>query len=416
MAIKPIRQTKSARTANQLNNSNISKKPKPSTQAVSRTPINRANATLSKRRRGFGKFDFPYFVLVLVLVVIGIIMMFSASYSYSYSTYDGNSYHMATKQIYYALIGVVGMLIVSYFDYHVFYNKVIVWGLYIFGIVLLVAVLLLGTPIRGARRWIFGFQPSDVVKFILIITMAYLVVKRTKQMKYMFKGLVPPFVLLGIICALMMQQPHLSGTVLMITIALAILFVGGAKTHHLLIIGGVGVLALVIVVFGLMDDGIDYFKDRFLGFFDPFADVGGKTYQTYQSLLTIGSGGFFGVGLGNSRQKYFLPDAHNDFVYAIVCEELGFLGGFVILLLFILLIARGFYIAVKSRDRFGMLVAVGISTQIGMQALLNIAVVTNAVPNTGISLPFFSYGGTALIMQLLQVGVLLNISRQSAIE
>ncbi len=409
MAVKPNKQRKTART------SNLTIQSGSGSAAISRTPVNSARAAV-KRRRGFGKFDFPYFILVLILVVIGIIMMFSASYAYSYKEYEGDSYHMATRQIFFALLGIVGMLIASYFDYHIFFNKFIVVSMYVLGIGLLVAVLAFGTPIRGATRWIWGFQPSDVVKFILIVTMSFMCVYRARKMRYFVKGLVPPFILLGIICALMMKQPHLSGTVLMIVIAISILFVGGAKTHHMLLVGIVGVVALAIIVFGLMDDGIDYFKDRIVGFIDPFADVGDQTYQTYQSLLTIGSGGFFGVGLGNSRQKYFLPDAHNDFVFAIICEELGFFGGFVILLLFVLLIARGFYIAVKARDKFGMLMAIGISVQIGMQALLNIAVVTNAVPNTGISLPFFSYGGTALIMQLLQVGVLLNISRQSAIE
>ncbi len=195
------------------------------------------------------------------------------------------------------------------------------------------------------------------------------------------------------------------------------MFVGGVRIAHLLAVGAVGVTGLVGVILYLMNEkGVGYFQVRIQSWLDPFSDSMANTWQTQQSLIAIGSGGIFGLGLGNSRQKYlYLPEAENDFVFAIVCEELGFIGAVTVILLFTLLIFRGFYIATKSPDKFGMMLAVGITTQFGIQALLNIAVVTNTIPNTGISLPFFSYGGTAFLMQLGEMGILLNISRHASV-
>ena len=224
--------------------------------------------------------------------------------------------------------------------------------------------------------------------------------------------------MLGIIAMLMMMEPHLSGTVLICIIGVTLMFVGGVKFSHLFGTGIVGVAGMVALVFyKIENEGFTYFEKRIQSWRDPFADVSDATYQTCQSLIAIGSGGLFGLGLGESRQKYmYLPETKNDFVFAIICEELGFIGAVTVILLFVLFVFRGLYIASKAPDKFGMLVAVGLTVQIGIQAFLNMAVVSNLIPNTGISLPFFSYGGTALVMQLAQMGVLLNISRQAMLE
>ena len=232
-------------------------------------------------------------------------------------------------------------------------------------------------------------------------------------------GILPFGILLGIVVVLLMLQPHLSCTILICAIGVCLMFVGGVRWKHIFILCllGVGALALIVYMKTQGEDGFTYFQTRFQSWLDPFSDEKGGTWQTCQSLVAIGSGGLFGLGLGGSRQKFmYLPESQNDFVFSIVCEELGFIGAVTIILLFVLLIIRGFYIASKAKDRFGMLITIGITVQIGIQAFLNIAVVSNLIPNTGISLPFFSYGGTALIMQLAEMGIILNVSRQSSIE
>ena len=196
------------------------------------------------------------------------------------------------------------------------------------------------------------------------------------------------------------------------------MFVGGVRWKHIGILGVIGVIGIVaLVLVKIKSDGFTYFETRFQSWLDPFSDEKGGTWQTTQSLIAIGSGGLFGLGLGGSRQKFmYLPESQNDFVFSIVCEELGFIGAVTVILLFALLVIRGLHIASKSRDKFGMLIALGITVQIGVQAFLNIAVVSNLIPNTGISLPFFSYGGTALVMQLAEMGIVLNVSRQASMD
>ena len=210
-----------------------------------------------------------------------------------------------------------------------------------------------------------------------------------------------------------MLEPHLSCTILIGLIGMTLIWVGGAKLRHFLILLGVGAGAVIGIVLILsIFEGYSYFSTRIQSWLDPFSDSQGGTWQTCQSLIAIGSGGLFGLGLGESRQKFlYLPETKNDFVFSIVCEELGFVGALTVVLLFALLIFRGFHIATHAQDKFGMLVAVGFTMHIGLQAFINIAVVSNLVPNTGISLPFFSYGGTALILQLSEMGIVMNISR-----
>ena len=239
-----------------------------------------------------------------------------------------------------------------------------------------------------------------------------------KRIKSFKKGVLPFVFILLLVTFLLMKQPHLSCTIIICIISVILLFVGGVKVFHLLGVGAGGVLGLAaVVLYKMRIEGFSYFEKRFRSWKDPFSDISGDTWQTYQSLVAIGSGGFFGMGLGNSRQKFqYLPETKNDFVFSIVCEELGFVGAATVIALFAFFVFRGFYIASKAPDKFGMLMCIGLTSQIGFQAFLNIAVVSNFIPNTGISLPFFSYGGSALMMLLAQVGIILNISRQALMD
>ncbi len=371
-----------------------------------------------------GVMDLTFFLIVMTLLVIGIIMMFSASYAKALNESGGtNGTSYATKQIAMAAIGIFCMFFFSFFDYRHFSNPKIAITSYIGCVILLIAVLANGVTEGGATRWIvigpLNFQPSELMKFSIIILFSYLIVQNYKKMHNFTVGILPFGALLGIVVVLLMLQPHLSCTILICAIGVCLMFVGGVRWKHIFILCllGVGALALIVYMKTQGEDGFTYFQTRFQSWLDPFSDEKGGTWQTCQSLVAIGSGGLFGLGLGGSRQKFmYLPESQNDFVFSIVCEELGFIGAVTIILLFALLIIRGFYIASKSKDRFGMLITIGITVQIGIQAFLNIAVVSNLIPNTGISLPFFSYGGTALVMQLAEMGIILNVSRQSSIE
>jgi cell division protein FtsW len=280
-------------------------------------------------------------------------------------------------------------------------------------------VVLFFPELNGAKRWIHlgplgTFQPSELMKFAIIVLFAYLVSVNYKRMGTFIYGVLPFMFSIGIVAFMMLLQPHLSGTVLIGMIGLTMMFVGGTKYRYFMI----AVILVVIGVVGIvMFKGIDYVAERLNGWIDPFSDMQDSTFQTVQSLIAIGSGGVMGLGLGQSRQKFlYLPEPQNDFIFSIVCEELGFIGALLIILLFVLLVYRGFVIASKSPDKFGMMLSVGLTVQVGLQAMLNIAVVSNTIPNTGISLPFFSYGGSSLMLLLCQMGIVLNISRQCSLE
>lgn len=375
-------------------------------------------------RGRYGYMDFSFLLIICTLLVIGIIMMFSASYAWALEESGGESgTGYATKQMFMAAVGVVAMIVISYIDYHKFFKPIASIGLYVLCVVLLLAVLLKGITEGGATRWIvigpLNFQPSELTKFGMIILFSYLIVKNYKNMDKFTVGILPFGFLLGIVVVLLLLQPHLSCTILICLVSACLMFVGGVRWKHIFILFIVAVCALLLGVYILSrgDDGFTYFATRIQSWLDPFSDEKGKTWQTCQSLIAIGSGGVFGLGLGESRQKFlYLPETKNDFVFAIVCEELGFIGAVTIVLLFALLVIRGFYIASKAADKFGMLITIGVTVQVGIQAFFNIAVVSNLIPNTGISLPFFSYGGTALIMQLAEMGVVLNISRQASMD
>lgn len=372
----------------------------------------------------WGKLDVSFLAIVMVLLVIGIVMMFSAGYAWAVSEGEEGTYY-AKKQIIFAIIGLILMAVLSFWDYHFFAKKWVAFGLFIAALIMLMLVF---TPIGfgpsdDIKRWIrlgsFSFQPSEIMKFAIIVLFSYLISSNYKKMKFFKTGILPYLLILGVVVILMMLEPHLSGTVLIGCIGVVLIFVGGARISHLLglLAVGIGGVVGIVVVKTISNGGTSYFQQRINGWLDPFADIQNDNWQTCQSLIAIGSGGVFGLGLGESRQKYlYLPESQNDFVFAIVCEELGFIGAVTVILLFALFVFRGMLIASNSKDKFGMLMCVGLTFQVGLQAFLNIAVASNFIPNTGISLPFFSYGGTSLVMLLAQMGIILNISRQANIE
>lgn len=370
-----------------------------------------------------------FFAYVMILLVVGIVMMSSASYAWAYSEHGGDGLYYAKNQAKNAVIGFIALIFFMKMDYHNLKNiklpvikKFNIAGLlYFLGAALLVIVLFFGSDeggTMGAKRWLslgssLSFQPSEVAKLAIIIFFAYSMERDGKKMDNFRVGIVKYALLMGVYAFLLFLEPHLSGIILVASISVAMILCGGANRKQFLVLGTSVLAAAVIIIVVQANIPESYVAVRIKSWQNPFADVLNDTWQTANSIIAIGSGGLFGLGLGNSRQKYlYLPETKNDFVFPIVCEELGFIGALAIILVFFLLVVEGFSIAVRCKDRFGMLIAVGITTQIGIQTVLNLAVVSNLIPNTGISLPFFSYGGTALIMQLAEMGIMLNISQQ----
>ena len=370
----------------------------------------------SKVRRKSGKIDITFLSILLILLTIGLVMLFSASYAYSLEHYD-NSYRFISRQAVFALVGVVIMLVVSKIDYH-FWRKFVLIA-YIASIILLGALLIMPPMVKGmdVKRWIvvgpINFQPSELAKFSIILLFSSLIAANYKKIKSF--GFIAFLVgLLGVPCVLIVLEPHLSATVLVFCIGIVLMIVGGLPKRY--IFGGIGAGVFGVATL-ILSGAIGYGSDRIKYWIDPWADATGLGFQTIQSLLAIGSGGILGRGIGQSRQKYlWVPEPHNDFIFSIVCEELGLIGAIIIILLFALLLWRGFTIAMHSPDKFGSLMAIGLTFQVGLQAMLNIWVVTNTIPNTGISLPFFSYGGTSLLILLAEMGIVLSISRSANIE
>ena len=361
--------------------------------------------------KGRKPFDFWLFMTVLILLSIGIITVFSASAPFSHSAYQ-DVYYILKRQLVYAALGVVAMLVTMNINYKI-YSRFATLSL-IISIGLLIAVFIPGLGINenGATRWLkypIRFQPSEVAKIAIIVYFSNSLSKRKTPLNSFFKDLLPYLMIMGIFAALMMKQPHLSGTLILLALAAIILFCAGAKIKHFLaILTPAGAAFAAAVAF------IPYVNRRVQSFLDPFSDMQGDGYQVVQSLYAIGSGGLFGRGLGKSMQKFlYLPYPHNDFIFPVLAEELGFLGVLTVMLLFVIFTWRGIKIAMCAPDMFGSLVAVGITSLITVQTLLNIAVVTAAMPPTGVSLPLFSYGGTSLILTMAAIGILLNISRYS---
>lgn len=366
--------------------------------------------------------DRPLFYLILVLLVIGLIMLFSASYAYSYYYFD-NSYHFITPQALFAILGLVFMGLISLFDYHHLHK--FAFPLFFVTLGLLAAVkVLAGTSIapilNGANRWLYigpiNFQPSEIAKFTLVLIFAHLISINYHKMGTFRYGVLPYLIILLMIAGLILVENHVSATLIVLAIAAVMLFIGGVKLRWFAVAGGLAGAGILYLL--LYSDKFSYALERIKGWLDPFnPPTGVDTWQTQQSLMAIGSGQALGLGLGQSRQKYlYLPEPQNDFIFAIVCEELGFVGALVIILLFALLIWRGIVVSLNAQDKFGTMLGIGITAQVGIQVILNIMVVTNTIPNTGISLPFFSYGGTSLVILLCEMGVLLSVSRSSSLD
>lgn len=366
--------------------------------------------------------DFVLVVIIIILLAFGIVMVLSAS-APSALAETGSSYTYFFSQLRFAAMGLVVMWIVSRIDYHIY--KKFYWPVYwiSIGILLLVLIPGLGSESGGATRWIdlgfLRFQPSEITKVGLIIFFAGYLTDHKNDLRDFKKGFLLPLVFLAIpvLIALFIQN-HLSVGIVMSLITIVMMLVAGCRLFHFvatgLVVGGAGAAALVTYLSTAGDQASDlsFRFGRILNFMDPWQDATGLGWQTIQGLYAIGSGGLFGVGLGESKQKYlYVSEPQNDFIFAILAEELGFVGCLVVITLFALFIWRGIIIAMKSSDMFGSLLATGITTLVMVQAALNIAVVTNSMPNTGISLPFFSAGGTALIILLAMCGILLNISR-----
>lgn len=358
-----------------------------------------------------GGVDRVFLIIVVLLICYGSVMIFSSSYVYARQHMD-DSFYFVKKQLFFAAIGTVAMICVSLIDYG-FIKKLTV-PIFAVSFALLAAVPFIGKTVKGATRWIkigpIQFQPSDVMKFALVLFLAAYISffkEKTKSFKY---GILFPAIVTGAVCVTTLLEHHMSGTIILFLIGASMIFISGASWRWLVGIGGsFGAAALGVILF------TDYMKSRVDAWLHPELYLQDKGWQPYQSLLAIGSGGLFGVGLGKSYQKHlWLPEPQNDFIFAILCEELGLIGALALIALFLLLIWRGFIIAKRAPDMFSSLLVSGLTAKVGIQAILNIAVVTASVPTTGIALPFFSYGGTALVMQLVEMGIILSVSRYSA--
>ncbi len=388
---------------------------------------NTAAGQAGRKRKTFNfrivlaEIDKTFFAIVIILLVFGLIMMFSASYATALNE-EGDGYFYLKRQLLCAGIGMAGMFLASYLDYNFFFNTKVAYLFFIGSLALCGITAVIGDETAGARRWItlFGiqFQPSEMLKIAFIFIFAFILSVNFQKFENSWQYcMIPFFAIFAVVFFVLLLQRHMSAVMLFAMIGITIMFASDMRKKYFWIfiaicvgLGAVAGLALIIKGGG----NFSYISERIQSWRDPMSDPSDKTHQTYESLLAIGSGGWFGLGFGESRQKYmYLPESQNDFIFAVICEELGFFGGFAVVLLFVLFIMKGFQIATNSRDRFGMLVATGITVQIGAQALLNILVATNGFPNTGISLPFFSAGGTALVLQLCEMGVMLSISRQN---
>lgn len=362
---------------------------------------------LSPVETDLGTMDLPYLLLTLLLVAVGLVVLFSASYARAYYV-TGNSASYFTSQLVFALLGIGVMLVVSRVPYEWYRNMSRL--IYFIAVGLLVAVKLVGTNVNGATRWIslgfVQFQPSELAKFALIVSLSAIMTRQKERIKSV-RTFAACAGALAIVAALLIVEPHFSATIIVAALCFCLMLIGGINRKYLTIVAAVGVAGLLFL---LLAGG--YTSDRITAWRNPEADPLDTGLQILQSEYAIGSGGLLGLGFGKGRQKYlYLPEEHNDYIFAIACEELGFLGAIGILALFSLLILRGFWIALHARDRFSMLLGTGLTTLLALQVILNVAVVTNLLPSTGISLPFFSSGGTALIMQLAECGIMLSISQ-----
>jgi len=357
-------------------------------------------------------FDSTLFITVLILAGLGVIMVLCASSHLGEVSY-GSSYYFFIRQLAWVGIGVVAMLVLSRVDYRI-YKKlaVFIFGLAIFFLILVLVPGIGGGNIRGAERWIdlkiISFQPSELAKLATIIFLSASLSDHYKRLSKFWTGLVPYFLVIGLVCGLLALEPHFSSMVIIVAISVILLFTAGAKLWHF------GVCAVPLVLGAMVFiKKAPYRLQRILEYRKPFENLTDSGWQAAQALCAIGTGGIFGLGLGRSKQKYLhLPDAHNDFILAIWAEEMGLIGMTLIIVLFAIFIWRGIRIATKAPDLFGGLLATGITMLVAIQVILNIGIITNCLPVTGMPVPFLSYGGTSMLFFMASVGILLNISRK----
>jgi len=375
-----------------------------------------ANEPIIEPKHKRGKIDATFLVLVLVLLTVGLVMLFSASHAYAFYN-EGNSFYFIERQLFFAVVGTVAMIFAAQIN-HKFIQK---WAvlLYIVALGLLLFADIFMRDQYGFARWIyigsFSFQPSEVAKFAIIVLFAHLAATNAAKMQSFRYGVLPFGIALGMIALLVILSRHLSGTIIIGALGIAMMWFGGTRFRYFAVLIGMGVAFVALII--IFPQFMAYTGDRVQVWLAPYSYFHEGGFQTIQALIAIGSGGIWGAGLGNSRQKYlYIPEPQNDFIFPVVCEELGFIGASIIVILFALLVARGYMIAMRCPDKFGALLAAGCVTHIGLQVILNIAVVTNTIPNTGISLPFFSYGGTALLMTLGEMGIVLAVSKKSSIQ
>lgn len=407
-----------------------------------------------KKKRGnvlakifhIGSIDTIFTCYLLIIFAIGVIMLYSASYDYA-QAYASSPSVFFKRQLFFGCLGIVAMLIISKIDYRIL-NSIFV-PIYLTAVVALLIYAVIKGGGEGINRWItiFGirFQPSEFMKFGMVLAMSYMLCifydtlragkgkkvtpqrdRLTKPERFIYYFFNTPFkasffllCVVGLLTLFVLLGKHLSGSIIICLVGLSMMWVGGANRKLLLAVGvaAVALVALIIYKPELLSLFSDYASERVM-VWKAKQTVGNTTYyQTNQGLYAIGSGGPFGVGLGNSKQKLlYVPEPQNDFIFSICCEELGYVGAIFILALFVLLIMRGFKIAAKTTDYFGALMTVGIMMQIGIQVVLNVAVVTDSIPNTGVPFPFFSYGGTALFVLFCEMGVVLSVSRRSYLD
>lgn len=360
--------------------------------------------------RALPSVDYPFLILVLLALAVGLTVLYSASYAQSeYDTGYQSSTRYLQKQAVCAALGLVAMAVFSRLPAQLWYR--LAWPMYALSILLLLSVLVVGESVNGARRWInvagIQFQPSELSKFTMILMFGRLTRKygeRAEKFRYGVLGF--GAAMLGILVPLALEK-HLSAIMLMGMVGVVMMFVAGTRARWLL--AGAGAAAVFVVVYVSL---MGYAGDRITAWLHPERDPGDTGYQILQSLYAIGSGGVFGLGFGKSRQKYlYLPFQYNDYIFAVICEELGLVGASAVIVLLAALILRGYWVALRAQDRFSTVLAAGLITLIAVQTVLNLGVVTNLLPSTGIALPFFSYGGTALAVNLGEMGIVLSISR-----
>lgn len=390
-------------------------------KSVSGTSKNGAGKRIAELNRRYkensrtleGDIDYTFLSIVILMVSFGLVMLLSASAPAASNLYDGDSYGLFKKQLAFVIVGLFGMWFVSRINFNRYKKYVPMFMLICVFMLMLVAVPFIGKSINGARRWLpipgIQLQPSEFMKPVIAMYFA-LQIEQGKHDLTTLRGNLPFLGWIALVVALMLLEPHLSGAIIIAGIGVVLMIAGGMPIKPL-VMGIIPVGALVVGGVYLLSP---VRWDRIMSFLHPFDDIQNTGYQVTQGLYAIGSGGVFGLGLGQSVQKYsYLPEPYNDFIFAIICEELGLFGAIIVILLFVALILRALRIAMNAPDTYSTLTGIGITAQIAIQTTLNIAVATSSVPNTGVSLPFFSYGGTAIMTLLLEMGVLLNISRYS---